>query len=208
MPTDLPDVYLRFVGDPGEYTGESTDDMHPGEDGWITIRSFNFGFGFPGKDDSSGEEKPKTDKNTTNGQVKPTKKTKTEGGRSGPMTFDPISFSKSSDLMSISLMKACRDASKIKQVVLHACRAGGTDGDVKMVFIEITFDDVHLKSCKLNLTTEGLPSEDIEFTYEKVAMTSYWTDNATGGDRLKYGPLSVSWAMADADVGNQQASDD
>src|SRR5260370_28889495 len=41
MAEALADVYVRLEG----FTGECTDDQHSGEDGWIQIKSFNFGFG-------------------------------------------------------------------------------------------------------------------------------------------------------------------
>jgi type VI protein secretion system component Hcp len=216
MAGDLPDVYLQFPQEQ-DFKGECNDVDHPGEEGWITIKSFTFGFGFPGKDDSSESEddkkkKEKDDKTKGTKDAKGEKDgkkkgKKTEGMKSGPMTFDPISFSKSSDRMSTSLMKACRLGDPIDKVVLHVCRPGGTDGDVKLPFLIMTFEDVHVKSCKLNLVTDGLPTEDVEFSYEKVKMTSYWTDNATGGDRLKYGPLSVEWEMAKGNIDENATPD-
>ena len=203
MAGDLPDVYLRFVGnDPTDYVGESRDVNHLGKNGWITIKSFSFGFGFPGKDDTAkkdkkDKDKKDKDKDKNKDKDKDTKKKKSKGMQSGPMTFEPISFSKHSDSMSTDLMLACKHGKKIKRVELHTCRPGGSDDQEKLVFLAMVFKDVHVKSCKLNLTTEGLPTEDLEFTYEAVEMTSYWTDNATGGDRKKYGPLTVAWAMAD-----------
>src|SRR4051812_22125917 len=48
MAGELPDVYLRFQHEDEEPIGEGdcTDDQHLGEDGWIEIKSFSFGFGF------------------------------------------------------------------------------------------------------------------------------------------------------------------
>jgi len=44
--TDLPDVYLKFTdGDP-EIRGESQDAAYPHSEGWLSIKSFTFGFGW------------------------------------------------------------------------------------------------------------------------------------------------------------------
>lgn len=193
MPEDLPDVYLRFEG----FEGECRDANHLGKDGWITIKSFSFGFGFDGSD-----EEP--DATPTNGAPgKPNspgkasaaqKRKKPPPMKSGPMNFDPISFSKSSDKMSIPLMEACHQGKEIPVVELEACRYGGALGDEKLPFLHMTFEKVHLKTCKLNLATEGLPSEDIDFQYEKVHFKCLWTDNATG-NRLTSQPIGVGWNL-------------
>ena len=51
MGADLPDTYLRFDGtdeDGHPLKGESMDESHKGDDGWITIKQFNFSFGAKG----------------------------------------------------------------------------------------------------------------------------------------------------------------
>jgi len=203
MPEDLPDVYLRL----DDFIGECNDQNHKGEDGWITIKSFSFGFGFPGRDGASEADDDDDDSTTQPGAhgatgakgavaAKPKKKKRKQKGsmKSGPMTFDCISFSKSSDSTSFKLMEWCHQGKEIPEVNLHACRYGGEGKDVKMVFLDLTFENVHLKSCKLNLATDNLPTEDIEFEYEKVHMKCIWTDNATGA-RLTSTPISVGWDL-------------
>jgi type VI protein secretion system component Hcp len=212
MPEDLPDVYLRFDG----FVGECNDEDHLGEDGWITIKSFSFGFGFPGRDGASESESDDDDSTTRQNNpaapgakgapaATPSKKKKKKHPRgsmkSGPMTFDCITFTKSSDSTSHKLMEWCHQGKQIDEVNLHACRYGGERGEEKMTFLDLTFENVHLKSCKLNLATDNLPSEDIEFEYEKVHMKCIWTDNATG-NRLTSTPISVGW-----DLGIQKALD-
>jgi type VI protein secretion system component Hcp len=212
MAGDLPDVYLRFEG----YTGSCMDVDHPGTDGWIGIKNLTFGFGFPGKDkDAAKKREDKTkkaqeekDKAKTKG--KPEDKPKpspTQGMTSGPMTFDPIKFSKSADVMSTPLMDACTDGTRIPKVNLECCRFGDTDeGKKKLPFVKMTFQDVYLKTCKLNLTSEGLPEESYEFVYETVTMSAVWTDNVTGkklGDTKE-----VTWTMARGEVKEGGASDD
>ena len=52
MADNLPDVYLRFLDD-NEYpsiAGESFDAAFPAKEGWLAIKSFNFGFGWGGSD--------------------------------------------------------------------------------------------------------------------------------------------------------------
>jgi type VI protein secretion system component Hcp len=211
MPEDLPDVYLRFDG----FVGECNDQNHKGEEGWITIKSFSFGFGFPGRDGASETDDDEDDSTAQQGahgngaqgqgkgqgrgataphEKKKKRKRKKGSMKSGPMTFDRISFSKSSDSTSHKLMEWCHQGKEIREVNLHACRYGGEGKDVKMVFLDLTFENVYLKSCKLNLATDNLPTEDIEFEYEKVYMKCIWTDNATGA-RLTSTPISVGWDL-------------
>jgi len=212
MAGEIADVYLRFVG----FTGECRDDKHKGDLGWITIKSFNFGFGFQGKDASSGDQAaraaagngaPGGAGSTAGGKgAKPAQKRPPTGMKSGPMTFDRITFSKSSDVMSYSLMEACHQGLEIPKVELEACRYGGAQHDEKLPFLHLIFEKVHLKSCKLNLATEGLPSEDIEFEYEKVEMKCLWTDNATG-NRLTSQPIGAGWDLQSQEVIDEESED-
>src|SRR5579859_850516 len=183
MAGDIPDVYLRFEG----FEGECNDEDHPGEDGWITIKSFNFGFGFQGADAATSEDDQddassqlnngspgKPNPNAVAQKPKPKRKRKSIPMKSGPMTFDCISFSKASDVMSASLMDACHSGEEIPTVELHACRYGGGPDNEKVPFLNLVFTNVHLKTCKLNLATDGMPSEDVEFEYKKVEMKCMW----------------------------------
>jgi type VI protein secretion system component Hcp len=210
MAGDIPDVYLRFHG----FTGECNDLKHPGDKGWITVKSFNFGFGFQGSDGaSSDDDEDATPPSATGatGNQKPNapaqnpkakRKRKTPAMKSGPMSFDCISFSKGSDVMSASLMDACHKGQQIDTVELHACRYGGGPNNEKTPFLHLVYKNVHLKTCKLNLATEGMPSEDIEFEYEKVEMKCMWTDNATGNP-LDEQPITAGW-----DLQGQETLDD
>jgi type VI protein secretion system component Hcp len=205
MAGDLPDVYLQFEG----YTGSCQDSLHPGEEGWISLKSLTFGFGFPGKDKDDKKKKEKEEKDKQKAKNTPAEKPKpppTEGMTSGPMTFDPIKFSKGADLMSHDLMKACKAGTKIKKATLHCCRYGGEHGDEKLPFVHMVFEDIYIKTCKVNLTSDGLPEESLEFVYETVSMTGIWTDNTTGkalGDTA-----TVSWSMGDAERTEAIASED
>lgn len=200
MAGDIPDVYLRFDG----FTGECNDLNHQGEDGWITVKSFSFGFGFQGSDGTVDEDDDPgpvaltpASGNGKPGQTvppKPRRKRRSEPLKSGPMTFDCISFSKASDCMSASLMDACHRGELISTVELHACRYGGGPNNEKVPFLHLVFSNVHLKTCKLNLATEGMPGEDIEFEYEKVEMKCMWTDNATGKP-LDEQPIGAGWDL-------------
>ena len=212
MAGDIPDVYLRFEG----FVGECNDLKHPGSDGWITVKAFNFGFGFAGQDaaadedDEQEESSPPSNNSAIPGaQGQGRTPAESPGGRgrrsrrkrrsapmkSGPMSFDCISFTKASDVMSHSLMDACHKGHVIPTVELHACRYGGGPNNEKVPFLYLVFHRVHLKTCKLNLATEGMPSEDVEFEYEKVEMKCMWTDNATGKP-LDEQPITVGWDLA------------
>ena len=223
MAGEIPDVYLRFEG----FEGECNDKKHPGKEGWITVKSFNFGFGMQGADSSTEESGDETPAATPNGapanqnqnpnqnqaqnQATPQPRAKPKRPRrapmkSGPMTFDCISFSKSSDLMSHALMEACHDGTEIPMVELHACRYGGGADNEKVPFLHLVFEKVNLKSCKLNLATEGMPSEDIEFEYKKVEMKCMWTDNATGKP-LTSQPITAGWDLQDQEEIDEEPDD-
>ena len=197
MPGEIPDVYMQFE----DFTGQCQDEDHPGKDGWIGIKKFTFGFGVTGKQADTSTHKTEEDKkkanNSKNNQDKPPKPPKTKGMVSGPMTFDPVSVSKSSDIMSVPLMKACRSGATFPKIKFEACRSGGESGNDKVPFLQITFEEVKIKTCKLALATEGLPDETIEFTYEKVTMDALWTDNATGKELGS--TMTASWKMSDGD---------
>ncbi len=202
MAGEIADVYLKFEG----LTGECNDEDHPGEDGWITIKSFNFGFGFQASDAGTEDDEEDSTSPAGNGAPgdpkakapqtrKPKRKKRSAPMKSGPMTFDCISFSKGSDVMSSSLMDACYSGELIPTVELQACRYGGGPDNEKVPFLFLTFKNVHIKTCKLNLATEGLPGEEVEFKYEKVEMRCAWTDNATGNP-LNEQPIAVGWDLA------------
>jgi len=153
MAGDIPDVYMRFEG----FEGECQDLQHPGEKGWITIKNFTFGFGFPGADAAAQETDDGDDSQTTSqpgtkpGQKPATKnkkkkKKKSQGMTSGPMTFDCITFSKGSDVMSKKLMEACHSGNEIPMVELQACRYGGAKHEEKLTFLHLIFEKVHLKT--------------------------------------------------------------
>jgi type VI protein secretion system component Hcp len=220
MAGDIPDVYLRFEG----FTGECNDFKHPGDDGWITVQSFSFGFGFQGSDGSSSDDQDSSSQATsgTTGNQTPNvaaqnpkakRKPKSPAMQSGPMTFDSISFTKGSDVMSSSLMDACHKGHPIDTVELQACRYGGGPNNDKVPFLHLIFKNVTLKTCNLNLATEGLPSEDITFDYKKVEMKCMWTDNATGKP-LEEQPITTGWdlqaqqTLDDLDGGNGGDGDD
>ena len=207
MASDLADVYLRFVGEEDKpfCQGDCTDDKHPGENGWIQIKSFSFGFGAEDKGDAF-ESKTKDSKTKTQAEKdkeaaekkaaeKKKKKDVESWGKSGPLNFDKFSFSKSTDRLSAAFIAMCHDGnSEIPKILVEAVRYGGTGADFKIPFVQLIFEKVRLKSCKLNLTNDDLPSEDLEFEYDIVNMKCLWTDNATG-DRRPEQPIRAGWDL-------------
>jgi len=203
------DLYLRFVGEWGNVPlkGECTDDQHSGEkDGWVEISNFKFGFGSEettdtfkekGKDEYARltkKEKEAYDKAKKAHEATKDKKPAT-WGQSGNLKFEACSFTKAADRMSAALMAICHGGDyKIPKVEVRAVRYGGTGETFKIPFVRLFFEKVRLKSCKLNLTNEQLPTEDIEFEYDVVKMQSVWTDNATG-DRRPEEPIKAGWNL-------------
>ncbi|MEO8428652.1 MAG: type VI secretion system tube protein Hcp [Verrucomicrobiota bacterium] len=205
MAEGLPDVYLRFSG----LRGESMDDKHLGKDGWIQIKSFNFGFGFSDKKGTSASgvgiskaktpEELKKELDQTKKEVdalkkKPAGKDKQGWGHSGALDFQPVKLSRSSDCMSKALMEMCHNGDLIPEVEVVACRRGSANPDEKMPFVRLVFQNVYLKRCDLKLALVGLPTEDMEFQYDVVKMESLWTNNATGNRRPEK-PIRAEWDL-------------
>src|SRR5690242_13145011 len=101
MADALADVYVKLEG----MKGECTDDAHPGDDGWIQIKSFNFGFGMKEGSWESGA----SDSGNSGGDGSGNGGSSGSSGRSGgsnlPLEFPEVTISKSSDLVSTSLLK-------------------------------------------------------------------------------------------------------
>ena len=232
---DLPDVYVRFQHEDEEPIGEGdcTDLQHLGEDGWIEIQSFSFGFGFntpagqaarvtPRKFVPKGktiEDMQKEFAALVNAQQQQQQQQQErdsassgshEWGQSGALNFEKCKISKSADSLSSDLVNFCHDGDVIKYVTLEACRSVGDDAadagsKIKAPFLRIKFEDVFLRTCSLQLATEGLPTESYEMEYNKVTVETWWTDNATG-TRQPERPFRVSWDL-NANQGDFEAAD-
>jgi type VI protein secretion system component Hcp len=195
------DIYAWFQGlegDPDRLKGESMDEDHPGEKGWIQIKKFNFGFGFGGKQSMLAAKDPalkgktveelkkeiaEREKKKAAEAKKSEKKSAESWGKSGALDFEKLTFSKGSDLMSNRLMEICHSGKMIPKVIVVACRSGGEARAKKIEFLRFIFDEVHVKNCKLNLANDGLPTEDLDCEYNVVKMETVWTDNAIGNRR-------------------------
>ncbi len=178
----VPDVYVRF----GDLKGECTDEQHPGNDGWIEIKHFTFGFGM--KEGSWDSGSSSSDGGGTGSS------SAGSGASSLPLEFPAVSITKSSDLTSTRLLKEkCHEGKAIEKVELIACRYGGNDGNKpKIPFLRMIFKNVHIGSISLGLSQDELPSETLTFTYDMVQMETIWTDNETG-DRLTSDPNRCGW---------------
>jgi len=179
----LPDVYLRFKGVPGE----CTDEFHPGDQGWVQIKTFNFGFGMT---EGSWDAAPGDSANTGGGSGSSTG----AGGSSVPLDFPEVSLTKVCDLATTRLLKEkCHEGGAIPELELVACRYGGNDNNnPKIPFLTLLFKQVHIKSVSLSLAQDELPSETITFKYDVVQMATIWTDNETG-NRLTSDPKRCGW---------------
>jgi len=206
MADALADVYVRLEG----FTGECTDDQHPGEDGWIQIKSFNFGFGMR---EGSWDENASQNASRAGGSTNSGSSTgggaggggSTGGSRSGssgsgsgvsnvPLEFPEVTITKSSDLVSTRLLKEkCHSGAPIPIVEVVACRYGGNDEkNPKIPFLRLIFEEVYITSITFALSQDELPTETIKFNYDIVRMETIWTDNETG-DRLTSDPNRCGW---------------
>lgn len=191
------------------------DQKHPGADGWIQIKEFSFGFGADegGESSVAGTRGSGTGTRAQGNQAAAAGtaaartlaartpaaggSSPTSWGKSGPLNFDKFSFTKSTDRLSAALISICHNGNyKIPTVIVEAVRYGGVSPEFKIPFLRLVFEQVRLKSCKLNLTNEDLPSEDVEFEYDIVNLSSLWTDNETG-DRRPERPIRAGWNLPD-----------
>jgi type VI protein secretion system component Hcp len=188
MAEALPDVYVKLDG----FTGECTDDQHPGDDGWIEIKGFNFGFGMKeGSWESGSSSGGAAGGNGAGGSSSGSSKS---GGSNLPLEFPEVTLTKSSDLVSTRLLKEkCHSGAPIDEIEVVACRYGGNDdSNPKIPFLRLIFENVYITSITFALSQDELPAETIKFTYDVVRMETIWTDNETG-DRLTSEPNRCGW---------------
>ncbi len=201
MAEALADVYVRLDG----FTGECTDDQHLGDDGWIQIKSFNFGFGMKEGSWENTDAKSGASGNGSSGSSgsggsasSSGSGSRQSGAGSGvgnlPLEFPEVTITKSSDLVSTRLLKdKCHSGSPIPEIEVVACRYGGNDEkNPKIPFLRLIFEDVYITSITFALSQDELPAETIKFTYDIVKMETIWTDNETG-DRLTSEPNRCGW---------------
>jgi type VI protein secretion system component Hcp len=190
MAEALADVYLRLEG----LKGECTDGAHPGKDGWIQIKSFNFGFGMKEGSWESGSTTDSAGSDSGGGHGSGSGSSGSSGASNLPLDFPAVTITKSSDLASTGLLKEkCHEGAVIEMLELIACRYGGNDEEnPKIPFLRIIFTDVYIKSISLTLSQDELPGETITFSYKLVQMETIWTDNETG-DRLTSDPNRCGW---------------
>lgn len=213
MAADSADLYLKFEGEWGNspLVGDCMDEKHPGPEGWIQIRSFSFGFGSgdnanasvarpanPGRGRTAEERVRELEGvvarqgATLAAQSQPARE-QPSWGKSGPLDFERFSFSKSTDRISPILVEMSHGGDyKIPKITVEAVRYGGTGEDFKIPFVQLVFEQVYIKSVKLNLVSDEMPTEDIEFEYDIVKLHTLWTDNATG-NRLPQEPIRIGW---------------
>jgi len=186
MAENLPDVYVKLYG----LKGESTDSQHSGNDGWIQIKGFSFGFGLKGaesdklKPPGKGATPEELAKHNQALTAQLNAKTKGKGDDKkddGPFDRPDVTLNKSLDLASTDIWKKkCHSGEPIPRVEFVACRYGGESGDEKIPFLTLIFEGVHVKSVSLSLSNDELPTEAVHFRYDSVKMKYIWTSNDMG----------------------------
>jgi type VI protein secretion system component Hcp len=207
--TELPDVYLKFVGADPKIRGESNDAAYPESEGWLAVKSFGFGFGWDPENSSGNledlekrldnendpekrkalrkqiqaiqkKERAKAAKSGKKGAGKKGDKTKTLKQRNFTFRRSPGPASK--DILQNLIQR--QEGSLEAELVL--CRAAGVDmphgvpKDAKTPFLRFTFTGIELVDCKMDISRDQPPSESVEFWFAKVTMETVWTDNTTG----------------------------
>lgn len=229
MADNLPDVYIRFMeGKTPVIDGDSLDNEYNGEDGWLAIGGFNFGFGWGGSSDSASRlalpagtdpalartlmERDRALQRTQQGQ--PAASPAGAGGgantanQEGSLKPSDFKFSRAPSAASKLLVQTCREVKLIPQAELVVCRSAGDEytvkgsGGVRLVkipFLRLTFERLYLTGCELSVSSSPIPEESIEFVFEKVQMETVWTDNATG-KRVSGGVNRVEYDFSKTDA--------
>jgi len=222
---DLPDVYIRFTGADPKIRGESSDAAYPGKDGWLSIKSFSFGFGWTDTSESSLEDMQKqlAAENSREKRIQIQekisalqKKLREEGSSSGTtgqngskgddaqqLKQRDFSFTRNPGVSSRDiLLHLKRGATEVLGADLVVCRAAGvelpdgTPKDAKTPFLRFKFAEVHLTKCQVQVSRDGAPTETVEFWYKEVTMETVWTDNETGS-RLPGGTNKIHFRFDD-----------
>lgn len=144
--------------------GESLDDQHSG---WIEILSYSHGISQSVSEASDG------------------------GGRPGRSQHDDFVVVKALDKASPLLALACCKGERIRRVKLELCRSGA-EGE-RQTFMEYKLNDVIVTSvrpCGSADAEEGLPLEEVSFTYGKIRFTYTELDPETGRPK---GEIRTTW---------------
>lgn len=209
MAEELPDIYVRFEG----IDGECTDERHPGKDeggdypddtvfGWFQIKQFTFSFSVKDTGDTPAAATAAhgTPAGTTAGAANPAQAKGAHGTTpqqsakdDGPFNHPDISLTKALNVTTVTLWQdKVNKGEVIPMAELVACRGGGADGSVKIPFVRLVFEKVYVKSISLSIAPDSLPSETLQFSYERARMESIWTDNDTG-ERKVDRPRRFGW---------------
>lgn len=199
------DVYVRFEG----IVGECMDEKHPGVDGWFQIKSFNFSFSAKDKGENppaagikklkgKTEEERLREVNDALQKVQQARDREAKGKKKdsakdeAPHDHPDVSVSKVLDSASATIWGTkCYEGKTISKVEVEACRSGGTS-DEKIPFVRLVFESVYVTKISMSIPEDALPSESLDFHYERVRIESIWTDNETGERRVDR-PQRFGW---------------
>jgi len=228
--TDLPDVYLRFVDATPEIRGESSDAAYSGDDGWLSIKSFSFGFGWTdhttaGLDDLRRQLARENDANKKELLQKkifdlekkqrdsaPTSGGNAKGDDAQQLKQREFSFTRNPGPASKDILAHIKKGmTEVIGAELIVCRAAGvqmpngTPKDAKTPFLKFVFTEVELTKCQLQITRDQPPSESVEFWFKEIEMETIWTDNETG-ERITGGRNTIRFRFDDNTVPDFQAA--
>lgn len=132
--------------------GESSDEKHKD---WIEILSLSHGISVPYSD---------------------------EGGRkrrTGSTKHQNFTVVKTVDKASPILVRVCENNDIINEVKIELCRATGD----KQKYMEYVLENAKIRSIRLSGSSkggEGLPIEEVSFSYGQITWTHFVTDHKTG----------------------------
>lgn len=156
------DAFLKIDGIPGE----SRDEKHKD---WVEILSYRFGVRQPSRAWEVFSGKAVAER----------------------CDIQDFSISKTVDRASPLLFQACCTAKKLKEVTLVLCRATGK----KEPYFEVKLSDVIVESVLPNGrsgSAEGLPTEDVAFTFRQIEIAYSLTDQQTGKPK---GQAKAFWKL-------------
>lgn len=175
-----------------QITGECTVASHKA---WIELTAFEYGLG-----DASGPEDLAEQIEEAEGDPQKIKELLSGRQKQKEGKFRSVSFSKFVDRASPLLFKFCalyNTADKagtplLPKAIVHLCRyAGQKDQSNYVTYGQLQFEGCNIQSVTLRVGDNGVTTEDVQMSYEKVSFI--YTETAEGGGAKASAKTRFSW---------------
>jgi type VI protein secretion system component Hcp len=182
-------------------TGESTVASHKG---WIELTSFEYGIGDSGgAPEDISEELAQADEDERRKIL-----ASAQRGREGK--FKSVTFSKYVDRASPQLFKFCAlyntaekaGVAQLPKAVVHLCRyTGKADTKNFVTYGSLQFENCNIQTITIKVSDNGVTSEDIQMSYDKVSFVYNETGSGGGttGSKTRFAwdvQLNKEWSGA------------